>query len=274
MRADLTSDEQLLRHVAASAEAEPDIRQRAARLAPLLSDPVKAVRLDAVSALAGIPGDLLKPYQRDALRDGIEEYRKTMAYSLDFASSGLNLGNLYSSLGDAATAEKYYRLALEIDDLFYPAKMNLALLVAGAGRGGEAETLYRQVLATYPDNYDAAYSLGLLLAELGKPQEAAEWLNRAARGMPRHARVRYNLGLLLQQLGRLDEAGQALATAVEIEPGNGDLLLALGDHYLRRGHAREAIAVADRLIAAAPGQPIGLQLKAAAEQALATPRTH
>jgi predicted CXXCH cytochrome family protein len=270
LRAALTADEPLLRHVAASAEAEPDIRQRAARLAPLLSDPVKAVRLDAVSALAGIPGDLLKPYQRDALRDGIEEYRKTMAYSLDFASSGLNLGNLYSGLGDAATAEKYYRLALEIDDLFYPAKMNLALLVAGAGRGGEAETLYRQVLAAYPDNHDAAYSLGLLLAELGKPQEAAEWLTDAARGMPRHARVRYNLGLLLQQLGRLDQAEQALEAAVALDPANADALLALGDYYLRRGRAREASAVADRLIALAPTQPMGPQLKAAAER----PRSH
>jgi predicted CXXCH cytochrome family protein len=268
LRAALLSDEPLLRHVAASAPTDRDPKVRAARLAPLLSDPVKAVRLDAVSALAGTPPDLLKPYQRDALRNGIEEYRKTMTYSLDFASSGMNLGNLYSSLGDSATAEKYYRLALKIDDLFYPAKMNLALLVAAAGRREEAEALYRQVLAAYPGNADAAYSLGLLLVELGKPEEAVDLLARAARGMPRHVRVRYNLGLLLQQLGRLDEAGRTLEEALALDPANADTLLALGDHYLRRGRAREASDIADRLIAAAPGQPIGQQLKAAAERAL------
>jgi len=267
-RAALLSDEPLLRHVAASGPADRDPKVRAARLAPLLSDPVKAVRLDAVSALAGTPDQFLKPYQVEALRKGIEEYRKTMTYSLDFASSGMNLGNLYSSLGDAATAEKYYRLALEVDDLFYPAKMNLALLVAGAGRGDEAAALYRQVLAAYPDNYDAAYSLGLLLVESGKPEEAVDLLRGAARGMPRHVRVRYNLGLLLQQLGRLDEAGRTLEEALALAPTDADTLLALGDHYLRRGRAREASAIADRLIAAAPGQPIGQQLKAAAEQAL------
>jgi tetratricopeptide (TPR) repeat protein len=273
LRAALTSDEPLLRHVAASAQAEPDMGQRAARLAPLLSDPVKAVRLDAASALAGVSADLLKAYQRDALRDGIEEYRKAMAYSLDFSSSGLNLGNLYSNLGDPANAERYYRLALKIDDLFYPAKMNLAVLLSAAGRNGEAEALLRQVVTAYPDNHEAAYSLGLLLVELEQPQEAADWLTRAARGMPTHARSRYNLGLLLQQLGRLDDAAQALEQAVAIDPRNPDFLLALADHYLRRGRAGDALPLAERLIAVSPSQPSGHQLKAAAERALASEST-
>ena len=89
--------------------------------------------------------------------------------------------------------------------------------------------------------------------------------------MPRNGRARYNLGLLLQQLGRLDEAAQALEGAVAVEAGNPDFLLALGDHYLRRGRAGDAVAVADRLMAAAPGSPTGAQLKAAAERALAAP---
>jgi predicted Zn-dependent protease len=87
---------------------------------------------------------------------------------------------------------------------------------------------------------------------------------RAADGQPRNARARYNLGLLYQQLGRLDEARQALQAAVALEPGNGDYLFALGDHYLRRGQRQEALAVADRLIAAFPQDPAGAQLRAAA----------
>jgi predicted CXXCH cytochrome family protein len=270
LRSALTSDEPLLRQVAASGLSEPDPGARAARLAPLLSDPVKAVRLEAVSMLAGIADDLLKPYQREALREGIDEYRQAQAYSLDFASAGMNLGNLHTSMGDPAAAERYYRLAIGIDDLFYPAKVNLAMLLAGAGRGAEAEALFREVVTAYPDNHDAEYSLGLLLVELGKPQEAVDWLARAARGMPRHGRAHYNLGLLLQQLGRQDEATQALEAAERLEPRNPDFLLALGDHYLRRGRARDALSVAERLIAAAPGQPVGGQLKAAAERAMVT----
>ena len=269
-RAALVSDEPLLRHVAASSAEDSDQRRIAAELAPLLSDAVKAVRLDAVSAVAGVPGELLKPYQREALKAGIDEYRTAMSYSLDFASSGLNLGNLASRLGDVAGAERYYRLALEIDDLFYPAKMNLAVLLSGAGRNAEAETLLRQVVAAYPDNSDAAYSLGLLLVEVGKPQEGAEMLARAVRGRPQDVRARYNLGLLYQQLGRLDEAEAAFNQALALDPTNADTLFALSDHYLRRGRAKDALAAAERLVAAHPNHPAGAQLRAAASQAAGT----
>ncbi len=269
LRRALLSEEPLLRHVAASGLAVPDPRQRVSLLAPLLSDPVKAVRLDAVSALAGVPGELLKPYQREALGQGLAEYRAAMAYSLDFASSGMNLGNLYTSLGQPAEAERYFRLALRIDDLFFPAKVNLAVLLSGQGRGAEAAQLLREVVAAYPDNGDARYSLGLQLVELGQAGEAVGQLRRAVELLPRHARARYNLGLLLDQLGRPDEGGPLLAAALELEPANPDFLLALADHCLRTGRAREALALADRLAAARPDLPAGAQLRAAAERALA-----
>jgi PAS domain S-box-containing protein len=121
-RAPLVSDEPRLRHVAASSLQLADPRERASLLAPLLSDPVKAVWPDAVAAVAGAPRELLKPFQREAF---------------DFSSAGLNLGNLYANLGDPARAGRYYRLALDVDDLFYPAKMNLAVLLSAQGRNRE-----------------------------------------------------------------------------------------------------------------------------------------
>jgi len=269
LRRSLLADDPLLRHVAASGLQAPDARERASLLAPLLADPVKAVRLDAVSALAGVPRELLKTYQQEALDQALAEYRETMAYSLDFASSGLNLGNLEASLGQPGEAEKYYRLAIEVDDLFFPAKMNLAVLLSGQGRAAEAETLLREVVAGYPDNGDARYALGLQLVELGRAGEAVEQLRRAVDLMPRNARARYNLGLLLAQLGRVEEAGPLLTAALALEPENPDFLVALADHWLRQGRPREALALAERLIAARPGDPTGRQLKAAAERALA-----
>jgi predicted CXXCH cytochrome family protein len=269
LRAALLSEEPLLRHVAASSLELADPRERASLLAPLLSDPVKAVRLDAVAAVAGVPKELLKPYQRDAFDAARKEYEQAQAHMLDFASAGLNLGNLYASLRDPARAERYYRLALDIDDLFYPAKMNLAVLLSAQGRNREAEDLLRQVRQAYPDNSDAAYALGLLLAETGRPDEAVSHLRYAVQARPRDSRARYNLGLLLQQLGRPQEAEPLLAAALELEPANPDYLLALADHELRRGRAQQALALARRLIAAQPDRPAGRQLEAAALRALA-----
>ena len=269
LRAAVLSDQPLLRQTAAASLAVPGPEERVSLLAPLLADPIKAVRLAAVAQLAGVPRELFKPYQRQAFDRELAEYRRTMAHSLDFASQAMNLGNLHVNLGQPREAERYFRIALGIDDLFYPAKMNLAVLLSGQGRNPEAEALLREVLEAYPENADAAYSLGLLLVEIGRPAEALDRLLRAVQGMPRNARVRYNLGLLLQQEGRIEEAESELAAALELEPESLDYLYALADHQLRRGRLAEARLLAERMIAAHPGERIGHDLKALVEQALA-----
>ena len=268
LRAALLSEEPLIRRTAAAAVVIPDAAARAAALAPLLSDESRAVRLAAVSQVAGLSRDLLRPYQQEALDRAVAEYRRVMAYSLDFASSGLNLGNLEAALGNPAEAERSYRLALAIDDLFFPAKVNLAVLLSRQGRNDEAARLLREVLKAYPDNVDAAYSLGLLLVEMGQPGEAIGWLQKAAAAEPRVARGRYILGLLLQQLGRLDEAEAELRAAVALEPNSLEMLYALADHLLRRGRAADARQLAEQMIAAHPGERVGHDLKAAAERSL------
>ncbi len=271
LRAAAADPEPLLRRTAAASLALTDPAERVSLLAPLLSDPVKAVRLAAVAQLAGVPRELFEAYQREALDRGLDEYRSAMAYSLDFAAQAMNLGNLAVSLGRPGEAERHFRGALEIDDLFYPAKMNLAVLANGQGRNEEAETLLREVLEAYPENADAAYSLGLLLVEMGRPAEAVNQLLLAVQGMPRNARARYNLGLLLQQQGRLDEAAAELAAALELEPESLDYLYALADHRLRRGQLEQTLALAERMIAAHPGERIGHDLKAMVERAQGQP---
>jgi tetratricopeptide (TPR) repeat protein len=260
LRHALTSDEALLRHTAASHVPISAPAELQAVL-PLLSDPVGAVRMAAVTRVAGAPSELLEPYQREALDRGIEEYRLSMAHSLDFAGSGMNLGNLESTLGNPGRAEAHFRTALAVDDLFFPAKMNLAVLLSAQGRNVEAETILREVLQHYPDNADAAYSLGLLLVETGQIDEALVWLERAAQAMPSDSRVHYNLGLLLQQAGRIGEAEHSLRRALELQPDDLDCLHAYADHLMRTGHRDEALAVADRIVELHPDAPIGHRLQ-------------
>ncbi|MCB9377428.1 MAG: tetratricopeptide repeat protein [Holophagales bacterium] len=268
LEAALQADDALLRQTAVAQLRVATGARLIELVAPLLSDPVRAVRLAAVSRLAGAPPERLKSYQREAFDHDLAEYRESVAYSADFASAGLNLGNLERALGNPDAAERAYRQALAIDDLFFPAKQNLAVLFAGEGRTSEAAGLLAEIVAAYPDNADALYSLGLALVELGRPEEAAERLARAVALRPGEPRWRYNLGLLLQELGRLDDAERELRAAVDLDPTNFDLLLALADHELRRGKARLALELADRMIAVAPDAPLGHQFKALAESAL------
>ena len=196
----LADPEPLLRHTAVNSFVASSPEELVELVAPLLFDPMRAVRLQAAVQLADAPDQLLKPYQREALADTLAEYRKAMEHSLDFAFAGHNLGNLAARLGDAAEAERYYRAAVSIDDLFYPAKANLAVLLNARGQNDEAEALLRSILEAYPEQHDVAYSLGLLLAEMGRYTEAESYLARAAAGMPDHPGAARNLRAIREYL--------------------------------------------------------------------------
>ena len=199
----LADPEALVRHTAATSVVAANPEDLIDLVAPLLFDPVKAVRMQAAVQLADAPEELLKPYQREALRETLAEYRRAMEYSLDFAFAGHNLGNLSTRLGDAAAAEGYYRTAIAIDDLFYPAKANLAVLLNARGLNDEAEALLRSILEAYPEKYDVAYSLGLLLAEMGRYPEAEHYLALAAAGMPGHPGAERNLRAIREYLAQV-----------------------------------------------------------------------
>jgi len=263
----LSDDDPLVRYTAAQHLNDPDPDRLRDLLVPLLFDPVKGVRGQAAVRLAGYPRERLKGYQSEALEDDIAEYVNSMKYSLDFAFAGHNLGNLYLALGDPKQAETYYLDALEVDDLFLPAKMNLALLYNQEGRNDDAERLLREIVEAYPEMYDADYSLGLLLAEMGKMEDATEFLGRAAAGQPDASRVQYNYGLALQSLGRDAEAREALERALALEPENLSYLYALADHYAKHGNPRRAMDLAERMIASHPDQRIGRDMKANLERA-------
>jgi tetratricopeptide (TPR) repeat protein len=260
-RTALLDEEPLVRRTAVSEARIQDLAERVSRLAPMLSDPFRAVRLEAAAQLAGTPAERLEPYQRDALATALADYVKAMEYSLDFSYAGHNLGLLYERQGDAKRAEESYRRAIAVDDLWPPPMTNLALLLAGQGRNAEAEGLLRRALHADPGQGEVAYSLGLLLAETGSMDEAAALLARAADAMPTYARAAYNAGLALSRTGRHADAERLLRRAADLEPGSYDVVFALGDFLLRRGRVAELPAIADRLAAIDPARPEAAYLR-------------
>ena len=199
----LADPEGLVRHTAIINLTARDQAELVELVAPLLLDPLRAVRMQAAVLLADVPDAQLEPYQREARAEGLAEYRRSMAHTLDFAFAGHNLGNLAARLGDVATAEKYYRTAIAIDELFYPATANLAVILNAEGRNDEAATLLLSILESDPEQYEAAYSLGLLLAEMGRYAEAESYLARAAAGMPGHPGARRNLSAIREYLDQV-----------------------------------------------------------------------
>ena len=246
----LMDDEALIRQIAVNSLTVYDEKQMTALLAPLLYDPVKAVRMEAARRLAGKPATHLRDEDPKVFKQALREFEKSMEYAGDFAYGRYNLGNLYVALDRPEEAIRNYRAAIAIDELFYQAKVNLAMLYNGMGEKEKAETLLREVVAAYPQEYRVAYSLGLLLAEKKKYGEAARYLASAAGGMPDHARVHYNLGMLLDYLRKDSEAEMALLRALEIEPANIDFLTATVQYYVKRKQYGKAKVLTERIAAA------------------------
>jgi tetratricopeptide (TPR) repeat protein len=253
----LQDEEPLVRHTAVRNLVEPDPVRFLQQVAPLLYDPVKAVRIEAAQKLAGLPPEQMGPAVRARQTEVLSEYREAMEYTADFAASRHNLGILYTNLGQTDKAVANYRKAIEIDKLFYPAKVNLAMLYNRLNQNEAAERLLREVVEDHPDLYDTHYALALLLAEEKNYAEAAEFMETAAGGLPQRARIHYNYGLLLQTLQRDREAEDSLMRALKLEPQNLDFLYALTDFYIKRRQWQAARKIARQMVAAHPDQRVG-----------------
>jgi tetratricopeptide (TPR) repeat protein len=257
LKRSLADEEALIRQTAARYMPATSSKTDLELFAPLLYDPVKAVRIEAAQKLAVVPKENMTPDVKKKFQSVLGEYVAAMERMGDFATSRHNLGNLYANLGKRKMATANYRKAIEIDRLFYPAKVNLAMLYNNMQELDLAEQLLREVVQDFPEMHEIKYSLGLLLAEKKKYEEAVELLSLAAIGLPQRARIQYNLGLLLQQLNRDQAAERALQKAADIESDNLDFLYALADFYLKRDRWDEAGRVAESMVARHPDNRIG-----------------
>ncbi|MHB8902944.1 MAG: multiheme c-type cytochrome, partial [Thermoguttaceae bacterium] len=180
--------------------ASPDLVFR--RLAPMLRDPVRAVRVESVRLLTQVPRSAFNQNDVAAFDAALQEYLVGQDAVADQAAAHLNVAVVYTSLAEAhygapgrpdpeylARAESEYRTALRIEPGFIPARVNLAMLCDSLGRKQEAEALFREILRIDPRMAEAHYSLGLLLAEDDtRIEDAVRSLGQAAELSPENAR--------------------------------------------------------------------------------------
>ena len=229
-------------------------------ITPLLNDPVKAVRIEAAARLSIFPPQQIPEKKKELLKKILIEYKESIEYMGDFASSRHNLGNFYNNSGNTSEAIKHFIEAIKIDDEFYPAKVNLAMVYNAQGENDKAELLFKDVIKTNPEIYDVYYSLGLLLAEMQKYEEAGQYLEKAGELMPGNARVFYNLGQIQQYLGKVESAELSFVTALKIEPENIDYLYVLGDFYFNLKRFEKSRAIANKMEEIYPGNEASKQL--------------
>jgi predicted CXXCH cytochrome family protein len=242
-----TDDDPVVRVAAVAGLDRLPPEERVRTVAPLLRDPIRAVRIEAARVLAPVPRPSLTAIPPGWLEDAATELRASYEAMADMPATRVDAGLLHEALGERDRAEREYRTALGWDPYLVPARMALANVLEAAGETAGAESTLREGLGRSPASGDLRYGLGLLLADRGRLREAAGELARAVRLMPDRARVRYNQGLLLQAAGRPREAEAALLGALALDGEDPDILYALAFLYLERRDDRRAAIHARRL---------------------------
>jgi predicted CXXCH cytochrome family protein len=201
--------------------------QRLAGLAPLIEDPVKAVRMATARQLIDIkvadaPSRLQAPLGRL-----FEEYRTALQFNADMPESMNDLGVFLSAQGDIDGAERAFQQARQLAPRYLPAMLNLSDVHRARRRDDAGEALLREALRAYPDSADVHYTLGLLLVRTQRTAASVALFARArelAPGNPQYALVH---AVSLAETGRRGDAIRELEAASLHFPGEPQILQAL-----------------------------------------------
>jgi Flp pilus assembly protein TadD len=234
--------------------------QRLAVAGDLLADPLRAVRIEAASALAAVPRGALSPERRQQFDRALAELVDAHLSQAERPESHLNLGVLYTQQGRLAEAEAAYDEALRLTPSFMPATINLADLQGIQGRNDEAEATLRQAIAGDSEAAAAHHALGLLLVRRDKPEAALDALALAARLEPDNVRYGYVHGVALNSLGQADRAIEVLEDIHDRHPSDRDTLIALITMLRDRGALEQARRYARDFATAHPSDRTALQL--------------
>lgn len=223
----LTDSDALVRAAAAEGLAAVAPADRAERLAPLLRDPVRLVRMAAARSLAGEAEARLVGDERTVFAAALGEWIAAQRFNADRPEALTNLGTLEIERGDARAAVASFRRALALDPTFVQAAVNLADLHRAGGDEISAERVLRTSLERNPDAAAAHHALGLSLVRQGRTKEALGELRQAHALAPEAAQFAYVFAIAQHDAGDRAAAIATLRRAIKRHPYERQLLEAL-----------------------------------------------
>ncbi|WP_410052252.1 tetratricopeptide repeat protein [Bradyrhizobium sp. SZCCHNRI30512] len=221
-------------------------------VSPLLTDPVRGVRIRVASLLASVPTASQPLPDRARFDQAAGEFISAQRANAERPEARTALANFLALRGQIGDAETEYKAALRLSPHYAAAAINLADLYRQIGRDGDGETVLRGAIAASPTDAAAHHALGLTLTRLKRHGEALAELRRATELEPGRARYIYVYAVALHSGGRADEAMTVLKEALESHPNDRDVLSALVSLSRGAGDARAALGYAERLAIMTP----------------------
>lgn len=223
----LTDASALVRDAAIRVAALAEPAERARRLGPLLTDPVRLVRIDAARALAGRTESQLDPRYQSALTSALGEYIAAQEFNADRPEANSNLGALYLERGQADAAELAFQRAIARDPLFANGWIGLSKAQESRGNTVQAAATLATARQRLPKDAAIAHARGLLLVRMHQTDQALSALADAHRLAPDNARYHYVYAVALQDFHQPQRAQQELKAMLKRHPGHADARAAL-----------------------------------------------
>jgi predicted CXXCH cytochrome family protein len=248
----LTEEDPLIRTMAveslelAGAQVQSQIR-------PLLTDPVRSVRVRAAWNL------------RESLESGSPELLElvdVLKLNADQPPGALQLAGLLEARGQLPQAIALLKRATSWEsqsDLLWQA---LATAQSQAGQDTQAVETLRTAAQRLPNSAHIQYSLGLAYAASGDLGKTVVALEKACALDSQFARSWYNLGLAYHQSNRPEEAFKALRKSSVLEPRNAHYAYTIATVCRDLGRIDDARYFAARTLEIEPQHPGSLALLA------------
>ena len=179
----------LVRLGALRALARAPLDARASLAAPLLSDPLRVLRIEAASLLAPVPLEQLAT--STTFTRAAAEFVESQRYNADRPEGRVNLGTFEGNRGDMASAEHDILAAIRLDPFFIPAYVNLADVYRTRGRDADGVRVLREGLGVVPDSAILHHALGLALVRMQRTGDALSEFKRATALEPDNQRFAY-----------------------------------------------------------------------------------
>jgi tetratricopeptide (TPR) repeat protein len=255
VRTGVVDDWALVRRAAAHAMSNTEPSASANAIAPLLSDPVRAVRIETAETLAGLPTGNLPANVADAFARATHEYVSAQQLNADRPEAHLNLGLLYARQNHFDQAEEELKTALSLDPSFAPAAVNLADVYRAQNRDDEGESVLKDALGRSPNDASLEHALGLLMVRQKRSAQGLDLLAAAARNDPGNARYVYVYAVALNSAGKNSTAIETLESSIKAHPYDRDSLAAVVSFLQQAGDNDKALTYAERLDELEPDNP-------------------
>ncbi|MBI4474697.1 MAG: tetratricopeptide repeat protein [Acidobacteria bacterium] len=223
--------------------------------------PVGDLRREFQTALAGLKPGEVSAVTRIGSEFALLQFVTDVADVLDSFAALLSLA--YFRDAQFEEALKKYEQAVSRAPLSEDLYLAMNNILSGAELRTEAETLMMRALGAFPGSRRVRYRLAELYRDSGRMRKALEVFKEAAElegppgldpALDRRQRsfIYQRIGGINTDLVQFDDALSAHKKALEIDPGNAESRVALGDLYVRRDRLNEALAEYTSVAAANP----------------------